>query len=86
MAYISEAAVEKVVLDHLVGLGYVIMTDAEIGPDGKSPEREAYADVILTKRLVAAIGKLNPAIPLEARGDALEPLEKEAGPCIDVSP
>lgn len=71
MAYISEAAVEKVVLDHLVGLGYVIMTDAEIGPDGKSPEREAYADVILTKRLVAAIGKLNPAIPLEARGDAL---------------
>ncbi|MBO9379641.1 HsdR family type I site-specific deoxyribonuclease [Sphingomonas histidinilytica] len=71
MAYLSEAAVEQVVLDHLVGLGYVISTDAEIGPDGKSPEREAYADVILTKRLVAAIEKLNPAIPLEARGDAL---------------
>ena len=71
MAYLSEAAVEQVVLDHLAGLGYAIITDAEMGPDGQAPEREAYADVILTKRLVAAIEKLNPTIPLEARGDAL---------------
>ena len=71
MAYLSEAGVEQVVLDHLAGLGYAILTDAEIGPDGKVPEREAYADVVLTKRLVAAIEKLNPAIPPEARGDAL---------------
>jgi type I restriction enzyme R subunit len=71
MAYLSEAAVEKVVLDHLAGLGYAISFDAEIGPDGKAPEREAYADVVLAKRLIAAIEKLNPAIPSEARGDAL---------------
>ncbi len=42
MAYLSEAAVEQVVLDHLPKLGYSISTDAEIGPDGKAPEREAY--------------------------------------------
>lgn len=71
MAYLSEAAIEQVVLDNLSGLGYAISTDAEIGPDGKAPEREAYADVVLIKRLVAAIEKLNPAIPGEARGDAL---------------
>lgn len=71
MAYLSEAAVEQVVLDHLADLGYAIATDAEIGPDGKAPEREAYADVFLAKRLVAAIDKLNPAVPAEARGDAL---------------
>jgi hypothetical protein len=69
MAYLSEAAVEQVVLDHLAGLGYAISTDAEIGPDGKIPEREAYADVVLVKRLVAAIEKLNPAIPADARGE-----------------
>ena len=56
---------------NLRGLGYAISSDAEIGPDGKAPEREAYADVVLAKRLVAAIEKLNPAIPAEARGDAL---------------
>lgn len=71
MAYLSEAAVEQVVLDHLTGLGYAIATDAQIGPDGKAPEREAYADVVLVKRLTTAIEKLNPTIPAEARGDAL---------------
>ena len=71
MAYLSEAAVEQVVLDQLASLGYAILSDTEIGPDGKVPERDAYADVVLTKRLIGAIEKLNPAIPLEARGDAL---------------
>lgn len=71
MAYLSEAAVEQVVLDQLANLGYAIAADADISPDGKAPEREAYADVVLIKRLVAAIEKLNPTIPAEARGDAL---------------
>jgi type I restriction enzyme R subunit len=71
MAYLSEAAVEKLVLDDLTTLGYSISSDAEIGPDGKAPERDAYSDVVLAKRLVAAIERLNPAIPAEARGDAL---------------
>ena len=71
MAYLSEADVEQLVLDHLSALGYAVLHDADIGPDGRAPEREAYADVILQKRLTAAIEKLNPAIPEEARGDAL---------------
>lgn len=71
MAYLSEAAVEQVVLDHLAGLGYALASDTDIGPDGRAPEREAYADVVLLKRLAAAIERLNPSIPSEARGDAL---------------
>lgn len=71
MAYLSEAVIEQVLLDQLARLGYAIATDAEIGPDGKAPEREAYADVVLAKHLTAAIERLNPAIPAEARGDAM---------------
>lgn len=71
MAFITEAALEKLVLDQLSVLGYSISSDAKTGPDGTTPEREAYADVLLTKRLSAAITKLNPAIPEEARNDAL---------------
>src|SRR5664280_1995822 len=71
MAFISEADVEALVLKQLYGLGYTISSDAQIGPDGQSPEREAYADVILAKRLTATIERLNPSIPAEARGDAL---------------
>ena len=71
MAYISEAAIERVVLDQLAGLGYAIATEGEISPDGKAPEREAYSDVVLHKRLALSIERLNPAIPAEARSDAL---------------
>ncbi len=71
MAWLSEAALEQIVLDQLGTLGYGIATDAEIGPDGKAPDRDAYADVLLMKRLVSAIDRLNPGIPAEARGDAL---------------
>jgi type I restriction enzyme R subunit len=71
MAYLSEAAVEQLVFDQLSDLGYAVASDSVIGPDGKSPERESYADVVLVKRLVSAIDKLNPSIPYEARGDAL---------------
>jgi type I restriction enzyme, R subunit len=71
MAYLSEAALEQTVLDQLAALGYAISTDTEIGPDGKAPEREAYSDVVLVRRLFAAIERLNPTIPVEARDDAL---------------
>lgn len=71
MAYLSEAAIEDLVLDRLATLGYAIVADAEIGPDGSAPERDAYADVILSRRLISAIERLNPTIPVEARGDAL---------------
>jgi type I restriction enzyme R subunit len=74
MAYLSEAAIEQMVLDQLAGLGYALESDSEIGPDGKAPEREAHADVVLAGRLTAAIDRLNPKIPAEARGDALRKL------------
>ena len=72
MAYLSEAAVEEMVLEHLKRLGYQIVADAEIGPDGKSPERDTYGETILARRLAAAVDKLNPAIPALARLDAVK--------------
>lgn len=72
MAFITEAEVETMLLAQLVSLGYSHATDAVIGPDGTAPEREAYSDVILLGRLTAAIDRLNPAIPVEARHDALK--------------
>ena len=72
MAFITEADVEAMLLEQLTGLGYSRATDAVIGPDGSASEREAYSDVILLGRLTAAIDRLNPAIPAEARHDALK--------------
>lgn len=71
MAFISEAEVEDLLLGQLRSLGYAVAFETDIGPDGKAPEREAFADVLLLKRLTAAIERLNPSIPAEARSDAL---------------
>ncbi|MET4130452.1 type I restriction endonuclease subunit R [Roseovarius sp. MBR-6] len=71
MTTLTEAEVEAVLLDQLSTLGYACLNDAVSGPDGRSPERDAYSDTILPRRLRAAIARLNPQIPEEAREDAL---------------
>ena len=74
MSTLSEAEVEAILLDQLASLGYACLNDAVSGPDGSSPEREAYSDTLLSRRLRAAIARLNPQIPEEAREDALRTL------------
>ena len=55
MSVLSEAHVEAILLGHLQALGYACLVDTVTSnPDGPSPEREAYSDVILTARLRAA--------------------------------
>ena len=71
MAFLSEAAVEDMLLDHLSAMGYVIASDSEIGPDGKTPERDTYGETVLVRRLASAVDKLNPNIPALARTDAV---------------
>ncbi len=61
----------SVLLDHLRGLGYQCLNDAVSGPDGPAPERAAYSDTILTARLRAAVARLNPQVPEDARVEAV---------------
>ncbi|MGF6862811.1 type I site-specific restriction-modification system R (restriction) subunit [Rhodobacteraceae bacterium MBR-64] len=68
---LTEAEVEAVLLDQLSALGYACLNDAVSGPDGSAPERDAYSDTFLPRRLRAAIARLNPQIPEDAREDAL---------------
>ena len=72
MAFISEAEVEEMLLGYFEPLGYSRLADTITGPDGASPERETYADVLLIGRLAEAVDRLNPNIPSEARRDALK--------------
>lgn len=72
MSFIDEGMVEAALLEQFQALGYTHLPDAILGPDGRAPERAAYADVILRGRLGAALARLNPHIPAEARDDALK--------------
>ena len=82
MAFLSEAGLEELLLQNFERLGYERSTDAEFGPDGTSPERESYGDVILQRRLVKAIERLNPHIPSEARQDAFKSLVATVTPSL----
>ena len=79
---LTEAEVETVLLDQLRALGYACLNDAVSGPDGPAPEREAYSDTILASRLRAAIARLNPQIPEDAREDALRRLISTGHPSL----
>lgn len=68
----TEDQLEQETLNHLADVGYTIISGYDIAPDGISPERKNYVEVVLTERLRTAISKLNPNIPLVAREDALQ--------------
>ena len=71
MAKFTESVVEEAALAWLEQQGWQVAYGIDASPDGKAPERAAYADVILPARLAAAIDRLNPAIPADARADAV---------------
>ena len=82
MPFLSESEVEKALIEQLGALGYSYATDAEIGPDGLTPERESYGDVVLLPRLAAAVARLNPTIPEEARADAIRKVLQTETPSL----
>ena len=82
MAFLSEAAVEQTLLAQFHALGYTRAHEEIIGPDGKHPERESNDEVILTKRLVAAVARLNPRVPREAQQDAVRKVRHSELPAL----
>ena len=82
MSFLSEAELERMLLKNFQRLGYQQSSDGEIGPDAALRERENYGEVILRKRLVDGIERLNPQIPLEARQDAIRSLFATASPSL----
>ena len=82
MAFLSEAALEEALLAQFVALGYARASDEVIGPDGKHAERESHDEVILRGRLEAAIARLNPQLPPEARQDAVRKVTQSEWPVL----
>ena len=82
MSFLSESELERALLQFFEELGYQRSTDAEIGPEGFSTERESYGQVILEKRLIAAIERLNPNIPSQAHRDAIRILVATETPSL----
>lgn len=68
----TEDQLEQETLSWLEEVGYTPISGYDIAPDGDTPERLDYRQPLLLERLRLAITRLNPAIPLSARDDALQ--------------
>jgi type I restriction enzyme R subunit len=82
MSALAESHVEEAALAWLAELGFAVASGLEIGPDGARPERAAYGDVVLVGRLQAAIARLNPVLPEEARAAVLAKLLQAETPSL----
>jgi type I restriction enzyme R subunit len=68
---LNESVVEDAALTWFGELGYAIGHGPHIAPGELAAERGSFAEVVLVGRLRDAIERLNPAIPGEAREEAL---------------
>jgi len=85
MTYIDEAQVEIVTVDYFRELGYEYIHGPAIAPDGEAPERQDYAQVVLTRRLRDAMLRINPDVPDDAIEDALRQVTRTDSPSLIVN-
>jgi type I restriction enzyme R subunit len=68
---LNESIVEDAALTWFGELGYAVGHGPQIAPGEPAAERDSFGEVVLVGRLREAIRRLNPAIPEEAREEAL---------------
>jgi type I site-specific restriction-modification system R (restriction) subunit len=68
----TEDQLEQEALGWLVDVGYQQRYGPELAPDGSTPERDNYRQVLLISRLRQAVAALNPNVPQSARDDAIK--------------
>lgn len=82
MTSLNESTVENATLEWFEALGYAIGHGPHIAPGEPAAERDSFGDVVLIGRLREAIRQLNPAIPEDAREDALRKVLRIATPSL----
>jgi len=68
----TEDQLEQEALGWLADVGYQHRYGPELAPDGSTPERSDYRQVLLIERLRQAVATLNPGVPPSAREDAVK--------------
>jgi len=79
---LNESIVEDAALEWFGALGYSIGHGPHIAPGEPAAERDSFGQVVLVERLREAIRRLNPAIPDEAREEALRKLLRVGTPSL----
>ncbi|WP_461534436.1 HsdR family type I site-specific deoxyribonuclease [Sinomicrobium sp.] len=80
MNRITENHIEQLAIERLEALGYEYIYAPDIAPDGATPERDSYEQVLLLNRLQNAVKRINPDIPADAQAEAIKEIQRIASP------
>lgn len=83
MAIVTEDALERWVLEMLAKLGWVTVHGPDIAPGESARERSDYREVILERRLEAAVADLNPELPADAVVDVVATVRRAESPVVE---
>jgi len=79
---LNESIVEDAALEWFGELGYAIGHGPHLAPGEPAAERDSFGEVVLMGRLREAVRRLNPAIPEEAREEALRKVLRVGTPSL----
>src|SRR6266480_1613116 len=80
--HLNEQIVEEAALSWFKDLKYAVAHAPHLAPGEIATERNSFADVVLVGRLREAIARLNPAIPSDAREEALRKVLRHDAPSL----
>ncbi len=79
---LNESIVEDAALEWFGELGYAVGHGPHLAPGEPAAERDSFSEVVLVGRLRESIRRLNPAIPEEAREEALRKVLRVGTPSL----
>ena len=65
MTRITESHIEEFSIELLEKQGYEYIYAPDIAPDGETPERESYEQVLFINRLRRAVRSINQDVPID---------------------
>lgn len=82
---LDESLIEQAALDWFKELDYQVLHGPSIAPDGDTPERADYGQVVLVRRLQDALRRINPGMPDEVIEDAIRQVTRTDSPDLVVN-
>lgn len=80
--FLTEADIERSLLEQLSEMGYETAQGPEIAPGGERSERRSWEDVVLRDRLRAALVRINAHLPAGAVEEALRKMGRMESPSL----
>lgn len=82
MTKLTESDIEQMLIDQLKAKGYNYLYGPDIAPDGETPMRANFEEVVLHEKLEKAVKRLNPALPYSVQDEAIKTVLRISSPDV----